>query len=178
MAVLKAKYEKAAAVPGYQKLLKTCPVLATWDDHDYGKNDAGVEYPQKDQSQQLFLDFYGIPKDSPRRTQKGVYDSVTYGPEGKRVQIIVLDLRYFRSPLKRGKRADTAALIDEMMHFGIGFSWGGFESLILPVSIGPTRSVTRPTWSGPVVRLSIGLEHPDDLIADLAAGLQRYEAQF
>jgi len=106
MSVLKAKYDKAAAVPGYQKLLKICPVLATWDDHDYGKNDAGVEYAQKDQSQQLFLDFYGIPKDSPKRTQKGVYDSVTYGPEGQRVQIIILDLRYFRSPLKRGKRSE------------------------------------------------------------------------
>jgi alkaline phosphatase D len=106
MAVLKKKYEQCRAVPGYQKLLKTCPILATWDDHDYGKNDAGVEYPKKDESQQIFLDFYGIAKDSPRRTQKGVYHAEIFGPPGKRVQVIVLDTRYFRSPLRRGKRAE------------------------------------------------------------------------
>src|SRR5437879_10728615 len=49
--VMRAKYAKLAAEPGYQKLLKTCPVLATWDDHDYGGNDAGAEYPKKRESQ-------------------------------------------------------------------------------------------------------------------------------
>lgn len=80
--------------------------------------------------------------------------------------------------LKHGKRAHTAALIDGMAHFGIGFSWGGFESLILPTPIAPIRTATKAHWPGPVIRLSIGLEHPDDLIADLAEGLDRYEAQF
>lgn len=80
--------------------------------------------------------------------------------------------------LKRGRRANTAALIDGLAHFGIGFSWGGFESLILPATISPIRTATKATWPGPVLRLSIGLEHPDDLIADLARGLDRYEAQF
>jgi alkaline phosphatase D len=73
-----------------------------WDDHDYGKNDAGVEYPKKVESQQILLDFLGVAKDSPRRTQKGVYHSEIYGPVGKRVQIILLDGRYHRSALKRG----------------------------------------------------------------------------
>jgi alkaline phosphatase D len=104
MASMKRKYEKLAAVPGWQRLTKTCPALATWDDHDYGKNDAGAEYPHKDEAQQLHLDFFGVPKDSPRRTQKGVYNSAVIGPEGKRVQVIMLDLRYFRSPLKKGDR--------------------------------------------------------------------------
>jgi alkaline phosphatase D len=104
MASLKRKYEKLAALPGWQRLTKTCPVLATWDDHDYGKNDVGVEYPHKDESQQLFLDFFGVPKDSPRRAQKGVYNAAVFGPEGKQVQVILLDLRYFRSPLKKGDR--------------------------------------------------------------------------
>ncbi len=80
--------------------------------------------------------------------------------------------------LKRGRRSHTAALIDGLAHFGIGFSWGGFESLVVPVNIAPIRTATKVQWSGPVVRLSIGLEHPDDLIADLARGLERYEAQF
>jgi alkaline phosphatase D len=104
MAVMRKKYAQLAAIPGWQRLRKTCPVLATWDDHDYGANDAGAEYPKKDESQQVFLDFFGIPKDSPRRTRKGVYHAEAFGPPDRRVQVILLDTRYFRSPLKkRGK---------------------------------------------------------------------------
>jgi alkaline phosphatase D len=104
MASLRRKYEKLAAVPGWQRLIKTCPVMATWDDHDYGKNDVGVEYPHKAESQRIFLDFFGVPRESPRRTQEGIYHAATFGPEGKRVQVILLDLRYFRSPLKKADR--------------------------------------------------------------------------
>ncbi len=106
MAVMKKKYDQLAAIPGWQKLRKACRILATWDDHDYGVNDGGAEYPKKDESQQLFLDFFGIAKDSPRRMQKGVYHAEVFGPPEKRVQVILLDTRYFRSPLKKkaGKR--------------------------------------------------------------------------
>ncbi|HEX3148400.1 MAG TPA: alkaline phosphatase D family protein [Gemmataceae bacterium] len=104
MASMKVKYEKLAALPGWQRLTKTCPMLVTWDDHDYGKNDAGAEYPHKEEAQQIFLDFFKIPKDSPRRTQKGVYNAAIIGPPGKRVQIILMDLRYFRSKLKKDTR--------------------------------------------------------------------------
>ena len=102
MEVMKAKYAKLAKQPGYQKLKKTCPIIATWDDHDYGANDAGAEYPKKKESQQIFLDFFGAAKDDPRRSREGVYDAHLFGPKGKRVQIILLDGRYFRSPLKKG----------------------------------------------------------------------------
>ncbi len=102
MAVMRAKYAKLAALPGFQTLRKTCPILATWDDHDLGANDAGSDYPKKDESQRMFLDFFGDPDDSPRRHRKGVYDAHVFGPVGKRVQVIMLDTRYFRtSPLKR-----------------------------------------------------------------------------
>lgn len=84
----------------------------------------------------------------------------------------------FAFVLKRGTREHTAALIDHLAHFGIGFSWGGFESLALPVDLGGIRTASAKPVSGPIIRLSIGLEDPDDLIADLAAGLARYEAQF
>jgi alkaline phosphatase D len=104
MASMRRKYEKLAAAPTWQRLVQACPVLATWDDHDYGKNDVGVEYPKKDESQQLFLDFFNVPKGSPRRGQKGIYHAAVFGPEGKRVQVILLDLRYFRSPLKKADR--------------------------------------------------------------------------
>ena len=106
MAVMKKKYDQLASIPGWKKLKKTCPILATWDDHDYGVNDGGAEYSKKDESQQLFLDFFGIAKDSPRRQQKGIYHAQVFGSPGKRMQVILLDTRYFRSPLKKkaGKR--------------------------------------------------------------------------
>ncbi|MFO0963986.1 MAG: alkaline phosphatase D family protein [Gemmataceae bacterium] len=102
MDVMRAKYALLAKQPGYQKLKKTCPILATWDDHDYGANDAGAEYPKRRAAQQVFLDFFDVPKDDPRRKQEGVYNSHVFGPKGKRVQIILLDGRYHRSPLKKG----------------------------------------------------------------------------
>ncbi len=101
MDVMKAKYAQLGSQPGYQKLLRTCPVLATWDDHDYGVNDGGEWYPKKAESQQLMLDFFGVPKESPRRQRPGVYGSYVFGPPSKRVQVILLDTRYFKSrPVK------------------------------------------------------------------------------
>jgi alkaline phosphatase D len=102
MQVLREKWNLLGAQPGFQRLKETCPVLATWDDHDYGANDAGADYPKREESQEIFLDFFGVPKDSPRRQQAGVYHAQVFGPPGKRVQIILFDVRYFRSPLTKG----------------------------------------------------------------------------
>lgn len=104
MSVLKARYAKLAAAPGFQRLREACRVLATWDDHDYGVNDGGAAYSQREASQRVFLDFWKVPPDSVRRTRPGIYDACIVGPPGKRVQFILLDTRYFRSPLKRGAR--------------------------------------------------------------------------
>jgi cystathionine beta-lyase len=84
----------------------------------------------------------------------------------------------FSIVLKQGSRPHTAALIDGLQHFGIGFSWGGYESLVLPVELDRIRTATVTPLPGPIVRLSVGLEDADDLIADLDAGLARYQAQF
>jgi cystathionine beta-lyase len=78
--------------------------------------------------------------------------------------------------LKGGDEKSRAALIDGLAHFGIGYSWGGFESLALPVDPARYRSATLWQAEGPAVRLQIGLEDPDDLIADLDAGLARFRA--
>ncbi|WP_439622172.1 alkaline phosphatase D family protein [Gemmata sp.] len=99
--VIREKYKLMEKVPGFAKLKATCPMVGTWDDHDYGKNDAGVEWEHKDEAQQALLDFFGVAKDDPRRTRKGVYHAEIYGPPGKRVQVILLDTRYFRSPIKK-----------------------------------------------------------------------------
>ena len=57
MKVLLKKYASLAGQAGYQVLQNQSEVIATWDDHDYGRNDAGVEYPKKVESQKIFLDF-------------------------------------------------------------------------------------------------------------------------
>lgn len=80
----------------------------------------------------------------------------------------------FSFVLRQGSRADLAPFVDRLRHFKMGFSWGGYESLILPVQPHQCRTATSWTDPGPVLRLHIGLEDPDDLIADLAAGLDRY----
>ena len=72
MNVMKEKYALLGKQPGYIKLKATCRVHATWDDHDYGGNDAGAEYSRKKESQQVFLDFFEVPKDDPRRSRAGV----------------------------------------------------------------------------------------------------------
>ncbi|HYS44882.1 MAG TPA: cystathionine beta-lyase [Rhizomicrobium sp.] len=73
--------------------------------------------------------------------------------------------------LKPVPEAAVAALIDELQHFGIGYSWGGFESLIVPAHI---KRTARPfVAEGPVLRIHAGLEDTGDLIADLEQGLQR-----
>ena len=79
-----------------------------------------------------------------------------------------------------GVRHDPAAsgqLADALDLFGIGYSWGGFESLALPVFPKEYREVMEAPGGGarPMLRLSIGLEDPDDLIADLANGLSQLE---
>jgi len=80
----------------------------------------------------------------------------------------------FGFALRQGPEAAVNAFLDELTLFGLGFSWGGFESLA--ISCDPqlkTRKIKRP-YAGPLIRLHIGLENPDDLIADLKRALAAY----
>lgn len=96
---LRRAYAVLGASDGYAQLVARTPVLAVWDDHDYGRNDAGKEYPLRDVSQRVMLDFFGEPADSPRRSRPGLYVAKRFGPPGRRVQIVLLDTRYFRDAL-------------------------------------------------------------------------------
>lgn len=80
----------------------------------------------------------------------------------------------FAIVLKKGAYPDTATMVDDMKLFKMGFSWGGYESLILPSDPSNFRTARKWQAPGPLLRLHIGLEDPDDLIADLEAGLERY----
>lgn len=100
-ASLREAYAQQARNEDFARVRSNTPVLATWDDHDYGRDDAGSEYPLRDVSQKALLDFFAEPADSPRRQRPGVYRSDVFGPEGQRVQVLLLDTRYFRSELAR-----------------------------------------------------------------------------
>ncbi|WP_394750026.1 alkaline phosphatase D family protein [Spongiimicrobium salis] len=96
---LRSMYTEQNNIQGYRKLKNTVPVIGTWDDHDYGKNDGGVEFLAKKESQQEFLNFMGVPQDSPRRQREGVYASHEYAINEQWIKVIVLDTRYFRTAL-------------------------------------------------------------------------------
>ena len=74
--------------------------------------------------------------------------------------------------MKSGDAGDAAAFIDRLQLFGIGYSWGGFESLAIPAEF--VRTAGRREWEGPLIRLHVGLEDPADLIADLEQALAGY----
>jgi alkaline phosphatase D len=97
---LRKAYATADAIAGYNKLRDSVSHLAVWDDHDYGLNDGGGDFPYKAVSKDLFLDFWKVPASDVRRTREGIYDAHIVGPPGMRVQIILLDVRWFRSPLR------------------------------------------------------------------------------
>jgi cystathionine beta-lyase len=78
----------------------------------------------------------------------------------------------FSFVLSGGDSPARDQLIDALELFGIGYSWGGFESLAVPADA--IRTATAPEWQGPLVRLQIGLEDPRDLIADLEQALETY----
>jgi cysteine-S-conjugate beta-lyase len=80
----------------------------------------------------------------------------------------------FSVVLKPASEKGVAAMLDHMELFSMGYSWGGFESLIVPFK--PHRTATTWTAPGPALRLHIGLEHPDDLIRDIENGFKRMAA--
>lgn len=100
MEKMRKSYEMLGEKPSYQTLLETCPVYAIWDDHDYGVNDGGAEYPMREGAEAEFHRFFKTPADAASRSRPGIYDVDYIKSAGGRVlQLIRLDTRYFRGPL-------------------------------------------------------------------------------
>jgi alkaline phosphatase D len=95
------EWNRLADKPEFQKARKKIPMMATWDNHDYGSHAGGAEFPVKEGTKEAFLTFWDEPEDSPRWKRAGIYDAKIFGPEGKRVQIILLDTKYNRSQFKK-----------------------------------------------------------------------------
>ena len=101
MQVMIDKYQKQKFSNAYCSFREQVPVLGIWDDHDYGVNDGGKEYPKRDTSASLMMDFLDVDKDAKVRQRPGIYQSYTFGREGQKVKILLLDTRYFRDALER-----------------------------------------------------------------------------
>ena len=99
MVALRKMYRQQSDKKEYKELVATTDIIGTWDDHDYGLNDGGIEFKAKAESQQEFLNFMKVPLDSPLRRQEGVYTAKKYKIKGGEINIIILDTRYFRTPL-------------------------------------------------------------------------------
>ena len=104
--------------PAYEKQeenfpnwLKNLKPLAIWDDHDYGLNDGGVEYTLKKEAQKLFLDFWNIDIKDERHKREGIYFAESRQIKDKKILLIGLDTRYFRSPLE-GEKRDYQSTLD------------------------------------------------------------------
>lgn len=100
MSVMRDKYDDKKRHPDYHKFLDAnIPVMATWDDHDFGRNNDGKHYPKRSESQLEFLRHFDVPSTDVRyQGQEGIYNAKMLGPQGKQVHVIMLDARYFRSP--------------------------------------------------------------------------------
>lgn len=92
-------YEQLADDKGFAELREQIPILATWNDHDYGRADAGEEFRHKEASKQHFMRFFDVPESAPMRNRPGIYAAHNRLVDGVQTQILLLDTRSFRSPL-------------------------------------------------------------------------------
>lgn len=124
MEALRSMYTKQKKNKDYKKLIENTEIIGTWDDHDYGLNDGGVEFEAKAESQQEFLNFMNVPLDSPLRKQVGVYSSKNYDLEKGSITIIVLDTRYFRTAITLDTETDKRVKPNE---YGVGTVLGEIQ---------------------------------------------------
>jgi alkaline phosphatase D len=96
-----AAYKTQNLVEDYITFKSQTPIVGIWDDHDFGKNNGGGDYPDKKLSQQYALDFLEEPVNSFRRMREGIYTSYDFGEAGKKIKIILLDNRYFLDSKKK-----------------------------------------------------------------------------
>jgi alkaline phosphatase D len=94
---LREAYTMLAEEADFAALRDAVPVLPVWDDHDYGKNNAGADFGPRLETEALFKHVWAIPPGDPRSRREGVYFSRTAGPPGRRTQMILLDMRYFNT---------------------------------------------------------------------------------
>eukprot|EP00947_MAST-08B_sp_MAST-8B-sp1_P001994 g1994.t1 len=96
-AELSAAYARLQSKPSFVGYRSRLPIVAVWDDHDAGQNDGGAANPYKAKAKELAASFYDYAGTDERLQRPGLYTSYAFGPVGRRVQVILLDTRWFRS---------------------------------------------------------------------------------
>ena len=124
MEALRIMYNEQNQNKEYKKLIESTEIVGTWDDHDYGLNDGGVEFEAKAESQQEFLNFMNVSMDSPLRKQEGVYSSKKYNLKEGRINLIILDTRYFRTALTPDNETNKRVKPNE---YGVGSVLGEIQ---------------------------------------------------
>jgi alkaline phosphatase D len=100
IARLRRAYDTLGRHANFERLRAGVPHLAIWDDHDCGLNDGGAAFEHRQASKDELLRFWRVAADDPRRAREGLYHAQWIERAGRRVQVIALDTRWFRSPLK------------------------------------------------------------------------------
>ncbi|MCR9270924.1 MAG: alkaline phosphatase family protein [Hyphomonadaceae bacterium] len=95
---VKESFADLAAREDFQKVRASVPMMVAWDDHDFGANDAGKEFPFRGLAERIHEVFWGL-EDQDVGQWPGTYYARSFGPEGQRTQVIMLDTRFFRSGL-------------------------------------------------------------------------------
>jgi len=103
--LMRSEYAKLAIAPGFARLRASTPMFATWDDHDFGRNDGGASFAFKTEAAEIFKEFWEFAADDPARTREGVYAERRILHNGLDVQIILLDTRSFRGALAGASRS-------------------------------------------------------------------------
>ena len=116
---LALKYSIQKSLPAYRKLSSKTNIFGIWDDHDFGKNDGGIEFRKKQQSRDLLFDFLDLSTDHPARSRNGAYQSYCFGVERQKVCLYLLDVRYFKEEyekdlgLKQRYKKNNGSLLGE-----------------------------------------------------------------
>ena len=130
MADLAEKYSLQKALPAYQDLMGKTKIFGVWDDHDFGKNDAGSAFKKKVESRELLFDFLDLSVAHPARKREGAYQSYSFGEGDQKTLVVLLDVRYFKepyvrsnSPKQRYKKNEEGMLLGEAQ-------WQWLETLL------------------------------------------------
>jgi len=126
-AVLLEKYELQLQNQEYQTLLRSTPIVGTWDDHDYGKNNAGKELASKQVSRDLLFQFLDVAKTNPAWRREGAYIDHNLEKNGIKIKVVLLDSRYFRDAVpanhNSSKRSEGADILGEAQ-------WAWLDSIL------------------------------------------------
>lgn len=127
MQQLEAQYHKQKRHPEYRSFADSTQIVGVWDDHDYGVNDGGINYPKKRESRDLLFEFLDIPKSNPVWDKEGAYQSYTFGKDSSLLKVILLDGRYFKDDLKPDKETEQRYLVSEDASYLGEAQWQWFE---------------------------------------------------